>query len=186
MGVNPNSLLMGFAVWLTGLPSSGKTTLAGLLAKELLRIGLKVEVLDADVIRPLLWPELGYSREDRNENVRRLSILAQMLVRSGLVTVVAAISPYRDGRASARSQIGPFVEVYLDCPVEECIRRDSRGLYRRALTGEIPRFTGVSDPYEPPETAEVVVMTDRESPGASVERIIEALTRLGFISPSPA
>jgi adenylylsulfate kinase len=178
--------LMSFAVWLTGLPSSGKSTLAGLLAKKLQQVGLKVEVLDADAIRPLLWPELGFSRKDRDENVRRLSILAQMLVRSGVVAVVAAISPYREGRALARSLIGPFVEVYLACPVEECIRRDSRGLYRRALSGEIPHFTGVSDPYEPPDTPDVAVRTDQESPEKSAGKIIETLSRSGLIpSASP-
>lgn len=184
MSLVQNSRLMGFAVWLTGLPSSGKTTLAKLLTKELQQIGWKAENLDADVIRPLLWPELGYSRKDRDENVRRLSILAQMMVRSGVVAVVAAISPYRESRVLARAHIGPFVEVYLACPVEECIRRDSRGLYRRALMGEIPQFTGVSDPYEPPEAPEVTVMTDQEPPEASVERIIQGLTRLGFIPPA--
>jgi adenylyl-sulfate kinase len=169
-------------VWLTGLPSAGKTTLARRLAGELARRGRAVEVLDGDEVRSRLTRGLGFSREDRDENVRRVAWVAGLLARHGVVAIVALISPYRAAREAARAEIPAFVEVHVDCAAAECVRRDVKGLYRRALAGEIASFTGVSDPYEPPLAPEVVVHTDRESVDASVERILGALSERAYVT----
>jgi adenylylsulfate kinase len=171
----------GCVVWLTGLPSSGKSTLGGLLAEELARRGRRVELLDGDEVRRKLGKGLGFSREDRDENVRRVSYVAGLLARHGVVVVVAMISPYRAVRAEARAEIGAFLEVHVACASEECIRRDVKGLYRKALAGEIANFTGVSDPYEPPETPELVVRTDHESERESLGKLLDLLTRGGYL-----
>jgi adenylyl-sulfate kinase len=173
----------GFTLWLTGLPSSGKSTLAELIAKRLRTAGQPVELLDGDEVRLRLSKGLGFSKEDRDENIRRIAYVARLLTRVGAVAITAAISPYRDVREEARKEIGNFVEVYVKCPLEECVRRDVKGLYRKAIGGEIPRFTGISDPYEPPESPEVIVETDREAPEDSAERILGALRRLGYLRP---
>jgi adenylyl-sulfate kinase len=138
-------------------------------------------VLDGDEVRERLTKGLGFSREDRDENIHRISFVAKLLARNGVVAIVAAISPYSQARADARADIGPFVEVYVKCPVNECMRRDYKGLYQRALLGEIPNFTGVSDPYEPPDSPEVVVETDRESIDVSLGKILEALDTRGYL-----
>lgn len=174
----------GFVVWLTGLPSSGKSTLAGLLEQELDHRGLQVEVLDGDIVRQRLTRGLGFSKEDRDENIRRISFVAKLLSRNGVVAITAAISPYRSVRDEARQEIGRFIEVYVRCPLESCIARDVKGLYRRALAGEIPNFTGVSDPYEEPLNPEVVVETDRERPKVSLRRILARLEELGYVGQS--
>jgi adenylylsulfate kinase len=172
----------GCVVWLTGLPSAGKTTLARGLADELGRRGRAVEILDGDEVRQRLTRGLGFSREERDENVRRVAWVAGLLARHGVVAIVALISPYRDVRDEARVDIPDFVEVHVACATEECVRRDVKGLYRRALAGEISNFTGVSDPYEPPLAAEVTVRTDLETPGESLRHIVAALTRRGYLT----
>lgn len=171
----------GFAVWFTGLPSSGKSTLAALLRDALRSRGLTVELLDGDEVRTELTRGLGFSREDRDENIRRIAWVAKVLTRNRVVAITAAISPYRAARERARAEIGRFVEVYVDCPLPVCMQRDVKGLYARAQRGEIAQFTGVSDPYEPPLRPEVVVHTDRESPEESRDRIIAALEGSGLL-----
>jgi adenylylsulfate kinase len=175
------------AIWLTGLPCSGKTTLAGLVARELRRSGRAVEVLDGDAIRATLSPDLGFSKEDRDANVRRIAYVSSLLSRNGITTVVAAVSPYRAARDSARAAIeaegAGFVEVHVSCPLEELVRRDVKGLYRRALQGEIAHFTGVSDPYEAPLRPDLTLHTDRESQAESLARVMAKLEELGYALP---
>jgi adenylyl-sulfate kinase len=172
----------GFTVWLTGLSGAGKTTIAQVLARELEQRGRVVDVLDGDVVRTHLSRGLGFSREDRDTNILRIAFVASLLVRHGAAVITAAISPYIDTRQQARQRIGSFVEVYVRCPLEELVRRDVKGLYERALRGEIANFTGVSDPYEPPVNPEVTVDTDRESVQESVAKILAALERHGYIT----
>ena len=176
---------VGAVVWLTGLPRSGKTTLARGLESKLKQPGHKVEVLDGDEMRERLTKGLGFSKEDRDENIRRISFVAQLLARNGVLVIVAAISPYRELRDEARREFPRFVEVYVKCPVEECMNRDFKGLYAKALSGEIPNFTGVSDPYEPPLCPEVVAETDRESVEGSLDKILTALATLGYVDVDP-
>ena len=180
---------LGFTVWLTGLSGAGKSTIGHALAAELERRDRMVEVLDGDVVRTHLSRGLGFSREDRDTNVERIGWVASRLTRCGAAVVVAAISPYAHTRARARAMVegeGEFVEVWVNAPVEECARRDVKGLYAKALAGEITQFTGVSDPYEPPEAAEVVVETVHEAPEDSVARVLELLEHRGLIPASAA
>lgn len=174
----------GCVVWLTGLPSAGKTTLARRLADELGRRRRAVEVLDGDEVRTRLTRGLGFTKEDRDENVRRVAWVAGLLARHGVMAIVALISPYRAVREEARAEIADFLEVHVDCAAEECMRRDVKGLYRRALAGEIASFTGVSDPYEPPLAPEVTVRTDHETPDESLQRILAALSERGYLAPA--
>ncbi len=176
--------LDGFVVWFTGLPSAGKTTLARLLGRELQRRGHRVEVLDGDEVRQRLNRDLGFSKADRDENIRRIAFVAKLLARNGVVAVTAAISPYRGVREEARREIGRFVEVYVKCPLEVCIARDVKGLYRRALAGEISNLTGLSDPYEEPLNPELVLETDLDGPEASVQRLLARLEELEYLSPA--
>ena len=171
----------GFTVWFTGLPSSGKSTLATSLAAELAKQGYLTEVLDGDEVRQRLTKDLGYSKADRDENIRRIGYVAKLLTRNNVVAIAAAISPFRDLRDEVRQEIGRFVEVYVKCDVEVCASRDVKGLYRQAFNGEIANFTGVSDPYEPPLTPEIVVETDRETPTESTAKILEALADLKYL-----
>ena len=171
----------GFAIWFTGLPRSAKTTLSKRVEEELRMQGHRIQVLDGDEVRERLTPDLGFTREDRDENISRISYVAKLLVQNGVVVIVAAISPYTQARAAARQDIGHFFEVYVSCPVESCMERDYKGLYKRAILGEIPNFTGVSDPYEPPPNPEVVVDTDRESVDESVDKIMAALQSQGCL-----
>jgi adenylyl-sulfate kinase len=173
-------------VWFTGPPSAGKTTLAERLESELVAQGRRVERLDGDELRSRLCKDLGFSREDRDENVRRTSFLARLLAKHGVVVLTALISPYRAAREAARAENPDFVEVYVSCAIDECIRRDVKGLYAKALAGKIPAFTGVSDPYEPPLHAEVVVETDRETVDESVARILDALIARGYVGGQPS
>jgi adenylylsulfate kinase len=175
---------MGFTVWFTGLPSAGKSTLARLLEKELVAQGWPVEVLDGDEVRQRLSRGLGFSKADRDENIRRIAYVAHLITRCGGVAITCAISPYQALREEARREIGRFVEVYVKCPLEVCIARDVKGLYAKALRGEIQAFTGISDPYEPPLYPEVVVETDQESPAESVAIIVRRLEELGYLDPT--
>ncbi|MGH8103446.1 MAG: adenylyl-sulfate kinase, partial [bacterium] len=165
----------GLVVWFTGLPCSGKTTLSVLLEKRLQAAGKTVARLDADEIRKRFWPELGYSREDRDKNIHRFAHLARLLQQQGAVALVAVISPYRATRDDARLLIGRFVEIYVKCPVEICIQRDVKGMYQKALRGEIQQFTGVSDPYEEPLNPEIEVETDKHTAEECVANIIRRL-----------
>jgi adenylylsulfate kinase len=167
----------GFVVWLTGLSGAGKSTLSQALAPELAARGLPVEILDGDVVREHLSKGLGFSREDRDTNVDRIGFVAGLLAKHGVAVVTAAISPYAQAREDVRCRIGPhrFVEVYVHCALDELTRRDVKGLYARALAGDLPHFTGVSDPYEPPENPDVVVDSGVESIDTSLARILEHL-----------
>jgi len=171
----------GFTLWFTGLSGAGKSTLAAALSRELRRHGIAVEVLDGDEVRQNLSKGLGFSREDRDTNIRRIGYVARLLTRNGVAVITAAISPYRAVRDEVRREVGAFVEVHVKASLDECIRRDAKGLYRRALAGEIPHFTGVSDPYEEPLRPELVVDTEREDVGDSATRVIERLVELGYL-----
>ncbi|MBI5500939.1 MAG: adenylyl-sulfate kinase [Deltaproteobacteria bacterium] len=171
----------GFVVWFTGLPASGKSTLAESTARALREAGRRVEVLDGDEVRTHLCKGLGFTREGRDTNIRRIGFVAHLLARNGIVAIAAAISPYRAIRDENRALIGDFVEVFVECPLEECKRRDPKGLYKKALAGELPQFTGVSDPYEPPLMPEVVVRTAVETVEQSTARILGAIRAKGYV-----
>ncbi|TMF06480.1 MAG: sulfate adenylyltransferase [Chloroflexi bacterium] len=174
----------GFTIWLTGLSGAGKSTLARALEQALRDRQRHVEVLDGDEVRENLSKGLGFSKEDRDTNIRRIAYVAKLVSRSGGVAITAAISPYRGIRDEARAQTGPFVEVFVRCPLDVLIKRDTKGLYARALRGEIAQFTGVSDPYEEPLAAEVVVDTDVESIEESARKVLHRLESLGYLAPS--
>jgi len=165
----------GFCLWFTGLSGSGKSTLSRMLEPELRKRGCGVEILDGDEVRENLSKGLGFSKEDRDTNIRRIGYVAKLLARNGAVVMTAAISPYADVRRQCRGMIGNFVEVYAECSVEELTRRDVKGLYAKALSGEIKNFTGISDPYEIPENAEVTVNSETQSPEESVKVIVDYL-----------
>jgi len=175
----------GFVVWFTGLSGAGKSTVANALKAELERRGRHAELLDGDDVRTHLSKGLGFSKEDRDTNIRRIGYVARLVARSGGVAITAAISPYRDVRDEVRAQTPGFVEVYMRCPIETLTERDTKGLYRKALAGEIANFTGISDPYEEPLSAEVVCDTARETPAESLAKILEALERLGHLPRPP-
>lgn len=171
----------GFTLWFTGLSGSGKSTLAERVRDILLERGLKVEVLDGDVVRQNLSKGLGFSKEDRDTNIRRIGFVCHLLTRNEVVAIGAAISPYKAIRDENRKLIGRFVEVYCECDIETLKGRDPKGLYEKALRGEIANFTGVSDPYEAPESPEVVVDTAREDIETSVNRIVHTLEQMGYV-----
>jgi adenylyl-sulfate kinase len=179
---DPFPMHKGFTVWLTGMPGAGKSTASHLLGERLRALGAKVEVLDGDVVRTHLSKGLGFSKEDRDENVRRIGFVCGLLVRNGIVAIAAAVSPYRAAREEVRAQVANFVEVYVECPLDVLVERDPKGLYKRALAGQIDRFTGISDPYEPPLTPEVILHTARETPEESAGKILEALRKLELLS----
>jgi len=172
----------GFVVWLTGMSGAGKSTLSEALAPRWREKGLPVEILDGDAVRPILSAELGYTREHRDANVARIAWVAGLLAKHGVVVLVAAISPYRDARERARRDIGRFVEVHVHCTLDELSRRDVKGLYKRALAGEIAHFTGVSDPYEVPEHPDVVVDSAVDTVEGSVAKIEAVLREKGYVS----
>jgi len=171
----------GFVIWLTGLSGAGKSTIAGRLVQELDRLGRHVEVLDGDEVRTHLSKGLGFSKEDRDTNIRRIGYVAGLVARSGGVAITAAISPYREIRDEIREKTPNFVEVYVRCSIEELTRRDVKGLYAKAIAGEIPHFTGISDPYEEPLNPEIVVDSGLETVEESTERILDRLECLGHI-----
>ena len=172
----------GFTLWFTGMSGAGKSTIANAITPRLKALGKRVEILDGDEVRTNLSKGLGFSREDRDTNIRRIGYVAHLLTRNGAVAITAAISPYRAIRNEVRGRIGDFVEVYVKCPLDTLIARDVKGLYKKALAGEIKEFTGVSDPYEEPLHPEVVVETDHETVEESVNKILARLQGLGFIS----
>ena len=174
----------GFTVWLTGMSGAGKSTISDELMARFRSGGARVELLDGDIVRTNLSQGLGFSREDRDTNVRRIGFVAELLSRNGVIVVVAAISPYRATRDEVRSRIANFVEVHVDCPIEVLAERDVKGLYKKALSGEVGNFTGISDPYEAPLDADVTTRSDRETVAESVDRIWRELEKRGLISVS--
>ena len=172
----------GFTLWFTGLSGAGKSTISEIVERDLRERGLKVEVLDGDVVRTHLSKGLGFSKEDRDTNIRRIGWVCEVLTRNDVVAIAAAISPYRAVRDEVRANIGRFVEVYVECSIEHLAERDVKGLYKKALAGEIANFTGVSDPYEPPLSPEVVCYSDgRETPEQSAAKVMAKLESLGYI-----
>lgn len=175
----------GFTLWFTGLSGAGKTTISKLVVSELEARGSAIEVLDGDVVRQNLSKGLGFSKEDRDTNIRRVAFVADLLSRNGVPVITAAISPYREIRDEARAQMdGRFIEAYVKASVEECERRDVKGLYAKARAGEIKEFTGVSDPYEPPENPEIVLETEEQTPEESAAAIIAYLDERELIPPA--
>ena len=172
----------GFTVWFTGMSGAGKSTLSHLLEQRLRALNARVEVLDGDVVRSHLSKGLGYSKEDRDENIRRIGFVCELLSRNGVIAIAAAISPYRAAREQVRARIPRFVEVYVECPLPVLVDRDAKGLYKKALAGEISHFTGISDPYEPPAAPEIVIHSSQETPEQSIERIWATLESLGLVS----
>ncbi|MEA5553495.1 adenylyl-sulfate kinase [Anabaena cylindrica UHCC 0172] len=165
---------IGATIWFTGLSGAGKTTISSEVAKQLRNRGIKVEVLDGDIVRQNLTKDLGFSRADRDENIRRIGFVADLLTRNGVVVLISAISPYRDVRQEVRQKIGNnFIEVYVNASLKICEDRDVKGLYKRARQGEIKFFTGIDDPYEPPLNPEVECLTEQEDIGQSVAKVIE-------------
>ena len=172
----------GFTLWFTGLPGSGKTTVSQLVTEDLCARGLRVEVLDGDVVRTNLSKGLGFSKEDRDINIKRIGFVCKLLTRNGVVAIAAAVSPYEEVRQYNRWEIQNYVEVFCKCPLEVLMQRDPKGMYKKALAGEIPNFTGVSDPYEEPSQPELVLYTDREKPQESAARVLQRLKELGYLS----
>jgi adenylyl-sulfate kinase len=173
--------MKGFTLWFTGLPSSGKSTLARRIEEILLERGMNVEVLDGDEVRENLSKGLGFTKQDRDTNIRRIGFVAKLLSRNGVVAITAAISPYADVRDEMRRAIGRFVEVYVKCPIDVLKERDVKGLYKKALAGEIKHFTGVDDPYEAPARPEILIESDRESVDESVAKIVKTLEVMGWV-----
>ncbi len=173
----------GFVIWITGLPGSGKSTIATKLGSMLRQQGLKIEILDGDEVRRNLSPDLGFSKADRETHASRVVYVSKLLSRNGVAVIVALISPFRKFRESAREKIGSFVEVYTKCSVEICIQRDPKGLYKKALAGEITDLTGVQDPYEEPSNPEILIDTEKLDVEESVRQITESLTRLNHMKP---
>jgi adenylylsulfate kinase len=171
----------GVTVWFTGLSGAGKTTLSCGVAQQLRAWGLPVEVLDGDLVRQHLTKGLGFSKVDREENIRRIGFVAEMLTRHGVIVLVSAISPYRAARQEVRQYIGSFIEVFVDAPLEVCERRDVKGLYRKARAGLIQNFTGIDDPYEPPEQPEVVCKTAEQSIPECIDLVIQSLKSRGYV-----
>lgn len=171
----------GCTLWFTGLSGSGKSTLSQLVASRLRGLGARVEVLDGDITRTLLCQGLGFSREDREENIRRIGFVCELLSRNGVIAIAAAISPYRASRDELRNRIPNFIEIHMNCPVEVLIERDVKGLYKKALAGEIKQFTGISDPYESPIAPELTIDSSSESIEASVAKILRHLEELKII-----
>jgi adenylylsulfate kinase len=172
----------GFTVWFTGLSGSGKSTIAEMLYHEFQARGMKTEILDGDVVRQNLSKGLGFSKEDRDTNIRRIGFVAELLTRNGVATICCPISPYKAIRDEVRAKIGAFVEVYVHATLEElATNRDPKGLYKKAMAGEITGFTGVDDPYEPPESPELVIDTMVEEPLESLQHVLDRLRELGYL-----
>lgn len=171
----------GVTVWFTGLSGAGKTTISRAVEKKLKSYGYKVEILDGDIVRQHLTKDLGFSKEDRDENIRRVGFVANLLTRNQVIVLVSAISPYRELREEVRQQIVNFVEVYVNAPLTVCEQRDVKGLYKKARAGEIKNFTGIDDPYESPLHPEVECRTDLETLEESVSKVLSKLQELGYM-----
>lgn len=172
----------GFTVWLTGMLGAGKTTLAEYVAARLRQVGRNVEILDEETLAPVMWKELGDTKDDRLTIGRRIGYVADVLTRNDVCTLVAAISPYKNVREENRRLIGRYVETYVDCPTEKLIQRDSTGKYKKALSGEIPNFIGITEPYEPPNAPEVTVHSDTEPVEEGGRKVFQALLNLGYVT----
>jgi len=172
----------GVTVWFTGLPCSGKTSVADGVAKVLREKGYRVERLDGDTVRKGLTSDLGFSKEDRDENIKRVTFVSKLLTRNGVAVLATFVSPYKERRKKSREDIGEFVEVYARCPIGVCIERDVKGMYKKALAGEIKNFTGIDDPYEEPENPELVIDTDIENVEESIEKVLVKLEELGYVN----
>lgn len=181
VGNKKYTLTRGVTIWFTGLPSSGKSTVARILERNFRQWGLKVELLDGDVIRTNLSKGLGFSREDRDANIKRIGFVAHLLTRNDVIAIGAAISPFREARDYNRKLIGNFVEVYVKCSVDECEKRDVKGLFKKARAGEIKGFTGVDDPYEEPLHPELILDTEKQSAEESADIVVKKLEELGYI-----
>lgn len=171
----------GVTVWFTGLSGAGKTTISQAVAEKLKSQGYRLEILDGDIVRTNLTKGLGFSKEDRDENIRRIGFVSHLLTRNGVIVFVSAISPYREIREEVRQRIGDFVEVFVNAPLNVCEERDVKGLYQRARAGEIKGFTGIDDPYEPPLNPEIECRTDLEELSESVDKVIQSLQKLGYL-----
>ncbi|MDI9640321.1 adenylyl-sulfate kinase [Geitlerinema splendidum] len=176
----------GVTLWFTGLSGAGKTTLSQAVAEVLRRNGYRIEVLDGDIVRKNLSKGLGFSKSDRDENIRRIGFVAHLLSRNGVIVLVSAISPYQTIRDEVRDRIGNFVEIYVNAPLDVCEARDVKGLYKRARAGEIQGFTGIDDPYEAPVKPEIECRTDRETVAESVAKILGKLTEFGYLASVPS
>ncbi len=176
-----NKIQIGFTLWFTGLSGAGKSTIAEILETKFKNLGLKIEVLDGDIVRTHLSKGLGFSKEDRDTNIRRIGYVASLLSRNGVIVITAAISPYKDIRNEAREMHENFIEIYAKCPLEVVETRDTKGLYKKARAGEILQFTGISDPYEEPINPEITVETNKETPEESANKILRWLKENGFI-----
>lgn len=176
----------GVTIWFTGLSGAGKTTISHQVALKLKEQGYKLEVLDGDIVRTNLTKGLGFSKEDRDENIRRIGFVSNLLTRNGVIVIVSAISPYRAIREEVRGKIGNFVEVFVNAPLSVCEDRDVKGLYKKARSGEIKLFTGISDPYEAPLNPEIECRTDLEELDESVNKVLQSLEKLGYLAQSVA
>lgn len=171
----------GVTLWFTGLPCSGKSAVADRVAEILRERGLRIERLDGDIFRKSLTRDLGFSKKDRNENIHRVTFVAKLLTRNGVIVLTSFISPYREVRAYACEEIGSFIEVYVKCSLDVCIKRDVKGMYEKAIKGEVKEFTGISDPYEEPLDPDILLETDKEELEESAAKVIEKLKELGYI-----
>jgi len=171
----------GATLWFTGLPCSGKSAVADRVAEYLKDHGYRVERLDGDIVRQSLTRDLGFSKADRDENIRRVTFVAKLLTRNDVFVLTSFISPYRDIRAHARQEIGSFLEVYTKCALDECMKRDVKGMYQKAIKGEIKEFTGISDPYEEPQHPEILLETDKETLEESTAKVLARMKELGFL-----
>ncbi len=175
----------GFVLWFTGMRGAGKSTLAGWLGQRLGRVGRRVEIIDGDELdKAKLSSALEGTKDSRVDETRRLAYVAKLLARNGVVAIAAQVSPYREPREALRREAGRFVEVFVDCPVEVLIQRDGKGLYKKALAGELPNFTGITEPYEPPTNAEITVETSQESVEQSAQKILQSLLDMGYLTPA--
>lgn len=172
----------GFVLWMTGLSGAGKTTIALILVEELKRRGLKVERLDGDVVRQSLTRDLGFTKEDRDKNIERVTFVAKLLSRNGVACICSFISPYQAVRDQVRAETTNFIEVFIDAPLDVVKERDVKGLYEKAIAGEIPNFTGISDPFEAPASPDIHVRTDQQTPEESAQIILGYLQREGYVS----
>jgi adenylyl-sulfate kinase len=172
---------VGFTLWFTGLPCSGKSAIADRLAEIFKERGLRVERLDGDIVRQSLTRDLGFSKADRDENIRRVTFVAKLLSRNGVAVLTSFVSPYREIRDESRKEIANFVEAYAKCSLDTCIARDVKGMYQKAIEGKIKEFTGISDPYEEPLSPEILVDTDKETLEESTQKVLKRLEELGYL-----